>query len=203
MGAGSCARGDSGHLRLRGVSGAAEGDLRSAAGAVGAWSGHLAEQAGNCDRGYAASVSVRFGDGGNIGAGPGCEAAADYQRNGAGRGQLRTQGSSSGAHAHRGCLGHRYRRGLPQGKQETGRRDSGVWRSDCERAADGDVSRSAKFSSPQQDSERIERGRAGGGGGGELRDARDGALRVGAESRSFCGAGKRDQQGFMDSQHVD
>jgi hypothetical protein len=39
MGAGSGARGDGGHLRLPGVSGAAEGDLRSAAGAVGARAG--------------------------------------------------------------------------------------------------------------------------------------------------------------------
>ena len=61
----------------RGVSGAAEGDLRPAAGAVGARRGAAVDAAGDCDCGHAAPVSLRLGDGGDAGAGSGGAAAAD------------------------------------------------------------------------------------------------------------------------------
>ena len=63
--------------------------------------------------------------------------------------------------------------------------------------------RAAELSSPQPHFERVECGRAGGGGGGELRHAGHRPLRRRPEPGSVCRARQRDQQGIVDSQHTD
>ncbi len=156
---------------LCGVSGAAQGNLRPAAGVVGARAAERAEQAGNCGGGHAASNPLRVRRGGDAGAGPGGAETADCERDGAGHRQLRASRSIDCAHADGGGVGHGDRRGLSQGKQEACRGDSGRRRGDRERAADGDVSGAAEFSTAQPDFERALRGGSGGGGGGKLGNA--------------------------------
>ena len=199
MGTRSCAGRDTAQLRLPRVSRAIARDLRSASRLMGPRRRKAAEPAGDCRGGHAASHSVWIGRGGDAVARSGGAAAADCEWNGAWHRLLRAQRGAGGAHAHAGRVGHGDRRGVSQREPEAGGRDSGRGRGDCERGADGDVSRAAEFSPPQSHFERAERGRAGGGGERELGHAGDRPLRRRAEPRPLCRAGQRDQQRLLDA----
>ena len=186
--------------RLRGVSGAAEGDLRSAAGACG-----CAATASLLARPAIAVVGTRhptpYGTG----------VAEMLSRDLAVRRLLIVSGMARGIDtcAHKGALAARmptvavWGTGIdvvyPKENKKLAEEILATGGADCERGAAGDVSGAAEFSAPEPDSERAERGGAGGGGGGELRHAGDGALRGGAEPRPVCGARERDQQELVDA----
>ena len=104
--------------------GAAQGDLRSAAGALGARRRRLCCWPAVPSPSWARGIPRPTGR-----AWRRCwratwrAPAADCQRHGARHRHLRAQGRARGAHAHRRRVGHRHRRRLSQGEQEAGRRD--------------------------------------------------------------------------------